>query len=103
MDSMFSALVLELLFGFDVKGIDDMYIKTNDDALESVMECFIPGRYWVDFIPILEYIPSWMPGASFKRKCAVWMKQADAVKNVPFEAARTAFVCALVSTPCAPF
>ena len=33
-------------------------------------ELTVPGRYAVDAIPILERLPSWFPGAGFKRYAA---------------------------------
>jgi hypothetical protein len=32
------------------------------------------GTYLVDYIPILKYVPWWMPGATFKRKAREWRR-----------------------------
>ena len=34
-------------------------------------EAGILGAFWVEFLPILKYVPSWFPGAGFQRKAAV--------------------------------
>ena len=85
-------MILEALYGFEVTGPDDVHIEMNERALESILESSIPGKYWVDFLPFLKYVPEWMPGASFKRKCAVWREQAIAIRDIPFKAAQDALV-----------
>jgi hypothetical protein len=36
-------------------------------------------------IPVLKYVPSWMPGAGFKRQAEIWKKDVDDLYNLPFE------------------
>lgn len=93
MTSLLGASILETLYGFEVKGPDDVHIEMNERSVESIIECFIPGKYLVDFLPFLKYLPDWMPGASFKRKCAVWKEQVMEMKTQPFESALKALVC----------
>ena len=90
--SFVGASILETLYGLKVKGPDDDHIELAERAMESVAECFLPGKYWVDFMPFLKYIPEWLPGASFKRKCAIWREQVTELRNLPFKAARDALV-----------
>lgn len=92
MTSLLGASILETLYGFEVKGPDDVHIEMNERSVESIIECFIPGKYLVDFLPFLKYVPKWMPGASFKRKCAIWREQVMAVRNLPYKAAQNALV-----------
>ena len=35
----------------------------------------IPGNFWIEFVPFLKWIPSWVPGAYFK---------AFAEQNAPY-------------------
>ncbi|KAF8882087.1 cytochrome P450 [Infundibulicybe gibba] len=51
---------------------NDPYIMTAEKAVEGIAEAGVPGAFLVDFIPILKYVPAWMPGAGFKRKAARW-------------------------------
>ncbi|KAG8906880.1 hypothetical protein FRC01_007876 [Tulasnella sp. 417] len=41
--------------------------------------------YWVDFFPWLKHIPTWFPGAQFKRDGLRWGKQYDTVRDYMFE------------------
>lgn len=80
------------MYGFEVKDTRDPHIELNEQSLESINETFVSGKYWVDFFPLLEYLPDWMPGMSFKRKCARWTEQVAAIKNMPYETARRSYV-----------
>ena len=45
----------------------DSYVALADSAMWTLSYAGFFGTYLVDYIPILKYVPSWMPGASFKR------------------------------------
>lgn len=51
-----------------------------------------PGKYLVDILPILKYVPSWMPGAKFKRDAKEWNALLKGSVDKPFEAANQAMV-----------
>lgn len=55
---------------------DDPYVALADTALRPLGQAAIFGSFLVDYIPALKYVPSWMPGASFKRNARVWRCQA---------------------------
>ncbi|KAF7360790.1 Cytochrome P450 [Mycena venus] len=42
-----------------------------------------PGAFLVDVLPILKYIPSWFPGAEFKRLAKMYTKLCDDFADVP--------------------
>lgn len=44
--------------------------------------------YWVDYFPWLKHIPTWFPGAQFKRDGLRWGKQFDATRDYMFETVR---------------
>lgn len=90
--SLFGALILETLYGFEVNDSHNSHIEANEQTVESINEFFITGKYWVDVFPILAYIPEWMPGMSFKHKCARWTEQVMTMRTMPFETARKSFV-----------
>jgi hypothetical protein len=37
--------------------------------MQAFSEAALPGRYLVNNLPFLKYVPSWLPGAGWKRKC----------------------------------
>lgn len=46
-----------------------------------------------DYLPILKYVPSWFPKASFKVKAEGWRRGADKMLNEPFDIAKKQIVC----------
>ncbi|KAJ7176250.1 cytochrome P450 [Mycena crocata] len=84
------ALVMRVTYGIEVQPYEDPYINLAKDAMHGVAIASIPGTFLVDTIPAMKYIPSWFPGASFKRKSKAWRKLTLRLLEVPFiEAKRT--------------
>ncbi|KZT69377.1 cytochrome P450 [Daedalea quercina L-15889] len=61
------SVLLDALYGHSVSAKDDRYLALIDKALDGVTGVSAPGAALVDFIPILQHIPSWFPGAWWKR------------------------------------
>ena len=49
---------MKILYGISVQESDDPYISIAEEAVSGSAEAGIPGAFWVDFLPILKYIPS---------------------------------------------
>jgi hypothetical protein len=52
----------------------DSYVALAEAAMRSSSEAAFFGTYLVDYIPVLKYTPSWIPGASFRRKAREWRR-----------------------------
>ena len=39
-----------------------------EEAIRLLGEITQPGRWLVEILPLLRFLPAWMPGAGFKRK-----------------------------------
>lgn len=55
-------------------------------------ELTVPGRYAVDAIPILERLPSWFPGAGFKRYAAEAEREISGIVDRLHDAAKVVMV-----------
>ncbi|KZV91307.1 cytochrome P450 [Exidia glandulosa HHB12029] len=66
------ANVMSITYGMDSAPTNDPYIQMGEDALGIASRAGAAGAYLVDVLPILKYIPSWFPGAKFKRDAKVW-------------------------------
>ncbi|KAH9854914.1 CyP450 monooxygenase [Lenzites betulinus] len=82
----FGASIMGIIYGFEITDDDDKYILIARKALDIFDDFMVPGRFLVESLPVLRYLPNWFPGAGFKRKAAVWRKDVLALRNVPFEA-----------------
>ncbi|EJD42594.1 cytochrome P450 [Auricularia subglabra TFB-10046 SS5] len=63
-------IMLAITYGLPVEKHFDEFTRMNEAVAEAFVEANVPGRYLVDSIPILRYVPMWFPGASFKRYAA---------------------------------
>ncbi|RYP13071.1 hypothetical protein DL767_010944 [Monosporascus sp. MG133] len=67
------AIILKMAYGYTIEPHDeDPLVNIADRALSQFSAAFVPGAWLVDTIPILRYLPDWMPGADFKRKAREW-------------------------------
>jgi len=78
---------MRVTYGIDVLDKEDPYIATAESAVRAAFAAAMPGAFLIDSIPILRYVPEWIPGASFKRKAKEWRRQAEDMANKPFDAA----------------
>ncbi|KNZ73921.1 O-methylsterigmatocystin oxidoreductase [Termitomyces sp. J132] len=80
-----AAIVLEICYGHHVAEKGDEYVTLADSALAGITTSGVFGSYMVDYIPLLKHVPSWMPGAKFKRQAFKWKKLAMKMLNQPFD------------------
>ncbi|KAJ7251336.1 cytochrome P450 [Mycena rebaudengoi] len=85
---MNGALIMSIAYSIDTLPSNDPYMETAEAALKAIAQAIVPGRYLVDMIPILKYVPAWFIGAGFKRQAREWKKLTDKMVQLPFQAAK---------------
>lgn len=75
---------MSIAYGIKIGGFDDPYIVNIEESIEGFNAAGIPGSFLVDLIPALKHVPSWFPGAEFKRKAAHWAAVNQKVVELPF-------------------
>ncbi|KAG6895756.1 hypothetical protein C0993_009238 [Termitomyces sp. T159_Od127] len=83
---------MSVAYGIDVQPDNDPYIAAAETAMHGMSEATIPGAFLVEFIPLLKYVPAWMPGADFKRKARMWRDFTTQVLEKPFAAVQQSLV-----------
>ncbi|KAJ6570091.1 cytochrome P450 [Mycena vulgaris] len=86
------AIIMSIAYGLDVKPSDDPYLNAAHAAIRAISAAGIHGRFLVDNLPALKYIPNWFPGAEFKRKAAEWNGMVKKMMDIPFTDAKRAWV-----------
>ena len=76
---------MKITYGIDVKESDDPYISIAEEAVNGLAEAGVIGMFWVDMFPLLRYVPSWVPGAGFKKKAARWKAALVGMIEKPFQ------------------
>ncbi|KAJ2922489.1 hypothetical protein H1R20_g14607, partial [Candolleomyces eurysporus] len=80
--------ILSVAYGIEIQQKNDPYIQLAEGANHGAIMAAIPGKFLVDAIPILKYVPAWFPGASFKRKAREWYKLTRMMLEVPYADAK---------------
>ncbi|PPQ99406.1 hypothetical protein CVT24_005393 [Panaeolus cyanescens] len=87
--NLFATIIMKVTYGITISDDDkDPWMTTIFESLQSIAKAGIPGLYLVDHIPILKYIPSWFPGAEFKREAERGKKVTDRLVMKPYEAVK---------------
>ncbi|KAM5536626.1 hypothetical protein V8D89_009721 [Ganoderma adspersum] len=89
----FSAAVVKVVFGIDVADDGDEIMTIVEDALEWIGETFTPGKYLIDVLPILQYVPTWFPGATVQRLIVKWRSTVVRLKEEPYRRVKAAMAC----------
>ncbi|KAG2363068.1 cytochrome P450 [Suillus spraguei] len=61
-----AAVILSFVYGW--RTVDDYWIGVAQMALESGYTLSYRGRWLVEMVPSLRFLPAWFPGAGFKRE-----------------------------------
>ena len=51
------SIILRIVYGYDVKSREDEYVALAEESMRQVVDAASPGRYLVDLLPFLKYIP----------------------------------------------
>ncbi|KAK0215658.1 cytochrome P450 [Armillaria fumosa] len=80
-----SSTILLLMYGYPSHIGDPLrLVNIAEDAMLGFTRASEPGRWWVDNFPMLKYVPSWFPGASFQRTAKSMRRDLDELYDVPF-------------------
>ncbi|KAF9260456.1 cytochrome P450 [Marasmius fiardii PR-910] len=80
----FGGIILEIVYGYRVQEDNDPYVKLADNAMAGFKEVAGFGTFFVDFVPMLKYVPAWFPGATFKVKAAAWIQDCNRLRDLPW-------------------
>ncbi|KAJ3983549.1 cytochrome P450 [Lentinula detonsa] len=89
---MIGTIILAVAYGIRVQSKDDANIVAAEKMTTIFKAAGMPGSFLVDIFPILRYIPSWFPGASFKRKAKSWRGIFQKTITPPFMHVKQAMI-----------
>ncbi|KAF9442561.1 cytochrome P450 [Macrolepiota fuliginosa MF-IS2] len=77
--------LMEITYGVQIEDPQDPLIANAELVLKAAAEALIPGKFLVDTLPALKYVPEWFPGAGWKRRANYVKKINELVSRGPFE------------------
>ena len=83
--SAVGGIAISLAYGLDIKETDDPHVKRAEKAMKSIEDITGSGTYLVDIFPILRYVPSWVPGATFQKEAKIYRQLQEDSLHSPFE------------------
>ncbi|KAJ7200682.1 cytochrome P450 [Mycena haematopus] len=81
-------VMISAAYGIDSLPANDPYISLAEEATGAFSLAMVPGRFLVDSIPLLRYVPAWFPGARFKRIAREVRSLTQRLRDVPFAEAK---------------
>ncbi|TFK25351.1 cytochrome P450 [Coprinopsis marcescibilis] len=84
--------VLKIAYGIEIQDKDDPYVRVAEAAVHTLQTAAIPGTYLVDTVPLLKYIPAWVPGAGFQTKAKEWRVLARKMVEDPYRTVKAAIL-----------
>lgn len=93
--------IMRITYGIDIEKEATPYMAIAAETMATFAAVFVPGKYLVETFPILRFIPSWFPGARFKREGEEWTRIVRRLRDTPWNATAAAMVrsiCAFVVT-----
>lgn len=91
--------IMRVAYGFEDVHKNQSVIHDVEKLIFTFTEAATPGRYLVNSFPALRHIPSWFPGAGFKRYFQSFSKEVDMTLRLPFEDAKRSFVSSATFVP----
>ena len=80
------------MYGFDIETKGDAYVAGIERVLAG-LEAFTPGKYLVDVLPVLRFVPSWVPGAGFQKTFATARQFTSQVMQALCARTKEGMVC----------
>ncbi|GJE96464.1 cytochrome P450 [Phanerochaete sordida] len=77
--------VLDVVYAMDLDPRDNATMEPIEKAVKTFADLADAGAFLVDLIPILKYLPSWLPGVGFKRQGAVWGRWVSRMHEDPYQ------------------
>ncbi|KAJ7184544.1 cytochrome P450 [Mycena filopes] len=67
-----AAVIMKIAYGYPVSQNDDHFVTVAEEHMRLGSLAGAPGKWLVDSVPILRFLPEWFPGARFKRLAREW-------------------------------
>ncbi|KAI8992776.1 cytochrome P450 [Trametes punicea] len=77
-------MIMDITYGHRIYSLDDEYVRIARTATVETVLAGNPGSMIVDFFPLLKHIPTWMPGAGFKRNALKVRGMVRELMEVPY-------------------
>ncbi|CEL57258.1 O-methylsterigmatocystin oxidoreductase OS=Aspergillus flavus (strain ATCC 200026 / FGSC A1120 / NRRL 3357 / JCM 12722 / SRRC 167) GN=ordA PE=2 SV=1 [Rhizoctonia solani AG-1 IB] len=76
--------LLSSAYGYEALSSNDELVEIVDAANAGLCHSALPGNFFVNVVPWLQHVPSWLPGAGWKRQAHRWREEKERMLHIPF-------------------
>ncbi|KAJ7144999.1 cytochrome P450 [Mycena crocata] len=70
-----SAVIMKIAYGYTVTSNEDHFVALAEEHMRLGSVVGAPGKWLVDSLPFLRFLPEWFPGAGFKKQARMWSQE----------------------------
>lgn len=89
---MVTSIVFRTTYGLHIKGLDDEFVTTAENAVFGGSVGSVPGAFAVEFVPLLRHVPEWFPGGGFWKVVNAYRPSVLAVRDRAYDDVKRAHV-----------
>ncbi|KAI0267865.1 cytochrome P450 [Gloeopeniophorella convolvens] len=78
-------MIMSVTYGYDVRGHDDRFLSIVHEAADIGQNATLPGSLLVNELPILRFIPAWIPFISYWPRAHLANALGQEMINEPFQ------------------
>ncbi|QRV89137.1 cytochrome P450 family protein [Ceratobasidium sp. AG-Ba] len=82
---MSANIAVRIAYGYTANSSNDPFNQRAEEVLAGFLDALTPGKWAVDVLPFLRYIPAWFPFAGFQRRVAYLKNLVTMHEKEPFE------------------
>lgn len=75
---------MTMTYGLPVQRTHDPLIEKAEKCFAAAMTAAAPGTYLINVLPVLKYLPGWLPGVTFKEVGAKTREQLLQMIEEPY-------------------
>ncbi|KAJ7151669.1 cytochrome P450 [Mycena filopes] len=79
-----AAVIMKIAYGYPVVHNNDPFVALAEEGMRAGSLGGAPGKWMVDSIPVLRFLPEWLPGAGFKKKAREYSRKLYAQSSEPY-------------------
>lgn len=82
---MLASIIMESVYGIRDHDMIRNYIAQAGEVISEFGEAKMPGRYWIQFLPLLKHVPTWVPGAAVQALGSRVRRLVTKIRDEPYD------------------
>ncbi|CCO32808.1 O-methylsterigmatocystin oxidoreductase OS=Aspergillus parasiticus GN=ordA PE=3 SV=1 [Rhizoctonia solani AG-1 IB] len=80
-----ASATFRLAYGYRHISVQDPFLLDAVESTDHVFGATMMNNFWVNILPVLSYVPEWLPGTRWKRTTQKWREQKNHAVGAPYE------------------